>query len=236
MSLFPRREKNVTISVRCGARCRADIRIFNGGRQRAVAQQCGGPILVFGFFTFPWRSTTLLGPSEPLVPRTWGKRRRRWDQRGASPLANPYSFVRKHHAYRPGSAFGGWDVVLHRPQPLISSSGSTTPIVPDLPSAAGTWCFTPRKASFLRPEAPRLSSRICLRRLGRGASLPANPYSFVRKHHVARPGQAFGAPGVVPHHPLALVSSSGSTTPSGPAEPPAPRAYLFLMRDCDEYV
>ena len=104
--------------------------------------------------------------------------------RGTSPPAKPCSFVRRHHVFRSGWAFGGWDVVLHRPQALIPSSGSTTSVGPDGPSAAGTWCFTARKPLFLRPEAPRLSGRMGRRRLGRGASLPASPYSFVRRHHV----------------------------------------------------
>ncbi len=131
--------------------------------------------------------------------------------RGASPSANPCSFVRKHHVCRAGWAAGGWDVVLHRPQALIPSSGGTTSVGPDGPSAAGTWYFTTRKPLFLRPEAPRLSGRMGLRRRRRGASLlrpetprlsgrmglrrrrrgaspPASPYSFVRKHHVCQSG------------------------------------------------
>ena len=104
--------------------------------------------------------------------------------RGASLPANPCSFVRRHHVYRFGWAFGGWDVVLHCPQTLVPSSGGTTSVGPDGPSAAGTWCFTARKPLFLRTEAPRLSVRMGLRRLGRGASLPAIPCFFVRRHHV----------------------------------------------------
>ena len=80
-----------------------------------------------------------------------------------------------------------WDVVLHCPQPL-----------------------------FLRPEAPRLSGRMGLRRLGRGTSPPAKPYSFVRKHHVCRTGWAAGGWDVVLHHPQTLVPSSGSTTSVSP--------------------
>ena len=161
--------------------------------------------------------------------------------RGASPSANPCSFVRKHHVCRAGWAFGGWDVVLHRPQTLIPSSGSTTSsragwaaggwdvvlhcpqalipssggttsVGPDGPSAAGTWYFTTRKPLFLRPEAPRLSGRMGRRRLERGTSLPANPCSFVRRHHVCRAGWASGGGGVVLHRPQALIPSSGGTT------------------------
>ena len=136
--------------------------------------------------------------------------------RGASPSANPCSFVRKHHVCRAGWAFGGWDVVLHRPQTLIPSSGSTTSVGPDGPPAAGTWCFTARKPLFLRSEAPRLSALGPPAAMGRGASLPASPYSFVRRHHVCRAGWAFGGWDVVLHHPQTLVPSSGSTTSVSP--------------------
>ena len=105
-----------------------------------------------------------------------------------------------------------WDVVLHRPQNLIPSSGGTTSFGPDGPPAAGTWCFTARKPLFLRPETPRLSVRMGLRRLGRGISPPANPCSFVRKHHVYRAGWASGGGGVVLHRPQTLIPSSGGTT------------------------
>ena len=105
-----------------------------------------------------------------------------------------------------------WDVVLHRPQTLVPSSGSTTSVGPDGPSAAGTWYFTTRKPLFLRPEAPRLSGRMGRRRLERGTSLPANPCSFVRRHHVCRAGWASGGGGVVLHRPQALIPSSGGTT------------------------
>ena len=76
----------------------------------------------------------------------------------------------------------------------------------------GTWCFTVRKPLFLRPEAPRLSGRMGLRRLGRGTSPPANPCSFVRKHHVFQGQGAGGGPGVVLHRPQTLIPSSGDTT------------------------
>ena len=132
--------------------------------------------------------------------------------RGASPSANPCSFVRKHHVCRAGWAFGGWDVVLHHPQTLVPSSGSTTFIGPDGPPAAGTWCFTARKPLFLRPETPRLSDRMGLRRRRRGASPPASPYSFVRRPHVCRAGWASGGGGVVILRPQARLPSSGGTT------------------------
>ena len=65
-----------------------------------------------------------------------------------------------------------------------SSSQGTTPLRPDGGSAGWTWCFTPRNALFFRRRAPRLWSKMGLRRVGRGASLPAMPCSFVAGHHV----------------------------------------------------
>ena len=128
--------------------------------------------------------------------------------RGASPPANPCSFVRKHHVCQLKGRRPQWDVVLHHPQTLVPSSGSTTSVGPDGLLAAGTWCFTTHKPLFLRTEAPRLSVRMGFWRLGRGASPPANPYSFVRKHHVCRFGWAFGGWDVVPHSRQNLVPSS----------------------------
>ena len=77
--------------------------------------------------------------------------------RGSSPPAIPFSFVRGHHVPR--------------------ASG---------PSAVRTWCFTPSNPLFLRRRAPRLSGPAGSGEPGRGASLPASPYSFVRGHHVPR--------------------------------------------------
>ncbi len=150
--------------------------------------------------------------------------------RGASPPANPYSFVRKHHVYRLKGRRLQWDVVLHCPQTLVPSSGGTTSVGPDGPPAAGTWCFTARKPLFLRPEAPRLLVRMGLRRLGRGISPPANPCSFVRKHHVCQSGWAAGCWDVVLHHPQTLVPSSGSTTSIGSDGPSAAGTWCFTAR------
>ena len=196
----------------------------------------------------PFGSTTSIVRAEPPATRTWcftarkalclrpeaprlssGPSLRR-PGRGASLPAKPYSFVRRHHVYRPGRASGDPDVVLHSPQSLMPSSGSTTPIVRAEPPATRTWCFTVRKALFLRPEAPRHLVRLSLRRLGRGASPSAKPYAFVRKHHVYRPGRAAGDPDVVLHHPQRLISSSGNTTPPSPIEPPAAGAWCFTVR------
>ena len=60
---------------------------------------------------------------------------RRRDRRGASPPANPYFFVRKHHAPEANSAAGGVGVVPHPPQSLVPSSGRTTPLSPNSSSA-----------------------------------------------------------------------------------------------------
>ena len=150
--------------------------------------------------------------------------------RGASPSANPCSFVRKHHVCRAGWAAGGWNVVLHCPQTLVPSSGGTTSVGPDGPPAAEAWCFTARKPLFLRPEAPRLSALGPPAAMGRGASLPANPYSFVRRHHVYRAGWASGGWNVVLHCPQTLVPSSGGTTSVGSDGPSAAGTWCFTAR------
>lgn len=57
---------------------------------------------------------------------------------------------------------------------------------------ARIWCTIPRKPLFFRRRAPRLWGQRRCRRAGRGASLPANPCSFVDGHHV------FGTKGARP--------------------------------------
>ena len=160
---------------------------------------------------------------------------------------------------QPGRTFRRPDMVLHPLQSLIPPSGGTmsigraeppatrtwcftirkalflrpeTPrhLGPIEPPAAGAWCFTVRKALFLRPEAPRHLVRLSLRRLGRGASPSAKTYFFVRKHHVYRPGRASGDPDVVLHRPQSLIPPSGGTTSIGRAEPPATRTWCFTVR------
>ena len=148
------------------------------------------------------RKPLFLRPETPRLAVRMGLRRL---GRGTSPPANPCSFVRKHHVYRAGWAAGGWNVVLHCPQTLVPSSGGTTSVGPDGPPAAEAWCFTARKPLFLRPEAPRLSALGAPAAMGRGTSPPANPYSFVRRHHVCRAGWAAGGGGVVLHHPQTLL-------------------------------
>ena len=150
--------------------------------------------------------------------------------RGASLPAIPYSFVAGHHVSRAQRASGGPDVVLHSPQALLPSSGGTTSLGPSGPPAMRTWCFTPRKPLFLRPGAPRPSDPADLRRTGRGASLPASPYSFVRGHHVPRAQPASGEPDVVLHSPLALIPSSGGTTSTRSGGPSANRTWCLTPR------
>ena len=123
------------------------------------------------------------------------------------------------------------DVVPHSPQTLVLSSTSTTSLGSKAPAAYRTWCLTPHKPLFLRPEAPRLSGPMGLRRHGRGASPPASPYSFVRKHHVPRSGWADAGTDVVLHPPQTLVFSSGSTTSSDPDGPPPSLTWCFTSRN-----
>ena len=150
--------------------------------------------------------------------------------RGASLPAKPYSFVRRHHVYRPGRASGDPDVVLHCPQSLMPSSGSTTSIVRAEPPATRTWCFTVRKALFLRPEAPRHLVRLSLRRLGRGASPSAKPYAFVRKHHACWLGPP--APQLASPFSQNLNSSSGHAKLARPSlrQPGLPFSHKKRMR------
>ena len=120
------------------------------------------------------------------------------------------------------------DVVPHSPQSLVLSSTNTTSLEPKAPAAYRTWCLTPRKPLFFRPQAPRLSGQRRRRRTGRGASLPTNPYSFVRKHHVSRVQWDFDVMDVVPHSPQALIPSSGSTTSPGPDGPTPSQTWCFI--------
>ena len=200
-------------------------------------------------------STTSSGPKAPSAYRTWcsaprktlflrrraprlpSSRRRRRTGRGASLPANPCSFVVKHHVFRVQGAAGVPDVVLRSPQTLVLSSARTTSSELKAPPTYRTWCLTPRKPLFFHRQAPRLPGSRRHRRTGRGAPLPANPCSFVVKHHVFRAQGAAGVPGVVLHSPLTLVPSSSSTTSSGLKALPAyrtwcsaPRKTLFLRR------
>ena len=129
-------------------------------------------------------------------------------------------------------------MVPHHPQTLVPSSGGTTPSTQMTPPARPVWCLTPRKPFFLRPEAPRPQLNWRRRRGRRGASSPANPCSFVRRHHALSPTGAAGGTDVVPHPPQTLIPSSGSTTPTAQLAPPArpvwcltPRKPLFLRSE-----
>ena len=123
------------------------------------------------------------------------------------------------------------------PQSLIPSSPGTTSSGSKAPTAGRTWCAPTRNPLFLRRQAPRLPDPRRRRRAGRGAPLPAIPYSFVAKHHVFRVQGAGGGPDVVRHSPQSLIPSSPSTTSSGTKAPAAgrtwcatPRNPLFLRR------
>ena len=86
------------------------------------------------------------------------------------------------------------DLVHESPQNLVSSFPLHQVFGFQFSVYDVTWCFISRKPLFLRPQAPRLSDPMGFRRPGRGASPPANPYSFVHKHHVPRVRWAFGGP------------------------------------------
>lgn len=195
MPTFSYRKKNVKISVRCGARCRA-YHASSMGEGKGPPHNCApARFLFFGFFNsmesaFPYEESFSVRPN-PV------RRRLSWRRPPRKAL-----ILRRATPTWPGRASGN----------------------PDGLSAGRTWCFTPCKALFLRPEAPCLSAgpslrrpgrgaspsakpyffvrkhhatwvRLSLRRLGRGASPSAKTYFFVRKHHVYRPGRASGDPG-----------------------------------------
>ena len=164
------------------------------------------------------------------APRLSGPAGLRRTGRGASLPAIPYFFVAEHHVHEIQRTFGEPDVVLHSPQVLILSSPSTTSLGPSGPSASRTWCLTPCNPLFLRPGAPRPRDPAGLRRAGRGASLPAIPYSFVRGHHVSRTQRASGELDVVLHSLQSLIPSSGGTTSTRSSGPPANRTWCFTLR------
>ena len=183
----------------------------------------------------PARPAWCLTPRKPLFLRLEAPRPQSTDsagggQRGASPPANPFSFVRRHHALSQTGAAGATGVVPHHPQTLVPSSRGTTPLRQISPPAGSAWCLTPRKPLFLRPEAPRPQPKWRRRSDRRGASHPANPCSFVRKHHALESNSAVGGTGVVPHPPQTLISSSRGTTPSIQMTQPAGPAWCLTTR------
>lgn len=106
MPTFSYREKNVTISVRCGARCRA-YHASSMGEGKGPPHNCApARFLFFGFFNsmesaFPYEESFSVRPNpvrsaraEPSATRTDFPPA----GRGASPPAKPYSSVRRHHA------------------------------------------------------------------------------------------------------------------------------------------
>ena len=144
---------------------------------------------------------------------------------------NPCSFVDGHHVFGTKGAAGEPDVVLHSPQTLALSSTGTTSLGPKAPTASRTWCFNPRNPLLFRRRAPRLWGQRRCRRAGRGASLPANPCSFVDGHHVFGAKGADGEPDVVLQSPQSLALSSTGTTSLGPKALPASRTWCFTPRN-----
>ncbi len=130
----------------------------------------------------------------------------RW--RGAPSPANPCSFVVEHHVFRAQGAADVPDVVLRSPQNLVPSSSSTTSLRSKAPPTYRTWCSASRKPLFFRRRAPRLWGPRRRRSAGRGAPSPANPCSFVVKHHVFGAGWADRQPRIqkVMHEPLFFCS------------------------------
>ena len=179
--------------------------------------------------------TWCAAPRKPLflrrrAPRLPGLRRRQRVGRGAPLPANPYSFVAEHHVFRGQGAGSGPDVVRRSPQTLIPSSPSTTSSGSKAPATSRTWCVAPRKPLFLRRRAPRLPGQRRRQRAGRGASLPANPYSFVAEHHVFRSQGAGNGSDVVRRSLQTLILSSPSTTSSGAKAPVAGRTWCSPPR------
>ena len=100
----------------------------------------------------------------------------------------------------------------------------------DVSSSGPAWCFPPRKPLFLRRRAPRPQAQTRVPPARRGASLPANPCSFVDGHHAHGLKREFRRLGVVLLSPQALVLSSMSTTPSGSNVSSAGSAWCFSPR------
>ena len=107
------------------------------GRRRALR---GGDRPARIWCTIP-RKTLLF---RQRAPRLWDQRRRRRAGRGASPPANPCSFVDGHHVFGVKGAAGEPDVVLHSPQNLALSSTGTTSLGPKAPPASDPIIISPR--------------------------------------------------------------------------------------------
>ena len=120
--------------------------------------------------------------------------------------------------------------MLHCPQTLIPSSRGTTSTGPDRTSTGTTWCFTARKPLFHRRGAPRPRERIGFRAARRGASPPANPYSFVAEHHAIGPEREYERHDVVLHCPQTLIPSSRGTTSTAPDRTSTGGTWCFTAR------
>ncbi|MEE0418113.1 MAG: hypothetical protein UDJ85_06285, partial [Clostridia bacterium] len=156
--------------------------------------------------------------------------------RGASLPAIPCSFVDGHHVLGAKSDFGRLNVVLHSPQYLVLSSPGTTSLEQNRISAGWAWCFAPRNTLFFRRRAPRLWSKIGFQPVGRGASLPATPYSFVDGHHVFESKWGFGRLVVVLRSPQNLVLPSPGTTSLEQNRISAGWAWCFAPRNALSFV
>ena len=100
----------------------------------------------------------------------------------------------------------------------------------DVSSSGPAWCFSPRKPLSLRRRAPRPQAQTRVPPARRGASLPANPCSFVDGRHALRLKREFRRLGVVLLSPQTLVLSSTSTTPSGSNASSSGSAWCFSPR------
>ena len=178
-------------------------------------------------FGNPGRKPLFLRPRAPRPQARTGLPPAR---RGASLPANPCSFVHGHHAPGHEPSFLRLGVVLLSPQTLVPSSTGTTPPGTNRPSSDSAWCFSPRKPLFLRRRAPRPQAQTRVPPARRGASLPANPCSFVHEHHAPRLEPAFLQSGVVLPSPQTLVPSSTGTTPPGSNASSGGSAWCFSSR------
>ena len=160
----------------------------------------------------PHRSQALVSSSSSTT--SMGESEHGDGRRGASPPAIPCFFVVEHHAPCLNRGSRPDDVVLHRPQTLVSSSLGTTSDGRIGARGRTAWCFTARKPLFLRRRAPRRMGKSEHGDGRRGASPPANPCFFVAGHHAPCLNRGSEPDSVVLHRPLSLISSSPSTTPS----------------------
>ena len=115
-------------------------------------------------------------------------------------------------------------------RPLFIRSLCTKPPAFLHPWPAPTWCTKSRRPLFIRSLCTKSPAFFRPWPGGRGASPPASPCFFVLGHHVPEHKSHSRPAGVVPHRPLALVSSSWSTTPPSTAVVPAGRAWCLTTR------